>query len=44
VAVELAKDHFFDLSAARRELGFSPSYSMEDALKETIDDLKQRGF
>jgi nucleoside-diphosphate-sugar epimerase len=44
VAVELAKDHFFDLSAARRELGFSPGYSMEDALRETVDDLKQRGF
>ncbi len=44
VAVELAKDHFFDLSAARQELGFSPAYSMEEAMKETIYDLKQRGF
>lgn len=44
VAVELAKDHYFDLSAARRDLGFGPSYSMDAALGETISDLKDRGF
>lgn len=44
VAVELAKDHYFDLSAARRELGFEPAYAMQEALGETIKDLKQRGF
>jgi len=44
VAVELAKDHYFDLSAAQRDLGFNPSYSMEEALSQTIADLKKRGF
>lgn len=44
VAVELAKDHYFDLSAAQRELSFAPAYSMEEALVETIKDLKERGF
>lgn len=44
VAVELAKDHYFDLSAARRDLGFEPAYAMQEALGETIKDLKQRGF
>lgn len=44
VAVELAKDHYFDLSAAGRELGFEPAFEMEDALRETISDLKERGF
>lgn len=44
VAVELAKDHYFDLSAAQRDLNFQPAHSMEDALIETISDLKERGF
>jgi nucleoside-diphosphate-sugar epimerase len=44
VAVELAKDHYFDLSAAQRDLHFTPAYSMQEALNETISDLKQRGF
>lgn len=44
VAVELAKDHYFDLSAAQRDLNFTPAYEMQDALDETINDLKQRGL
>ena len=28
VATELAKDHWFDLSAARRDLGYAPRISM----------------
>ncbi len=44
VAVELAKDHYFDLAAAERDLGFHPAYSMEEALSQTISDLKARGF
>jgi nucleoside-diphosphate-sugar epimerase len=44
VAVELAKDHYFDLSAAERDLGYRPAYQMQDALGETIADLKERGF
>ena len=44
VAVELAKDHYFDISAARRDLGYESQVSMEDALKRTISDLHSRGF
>lgn len=44
VAVELAKDHYFDLNAARQELGFSPAFTLKAALAETISDLQQRGF
>jgi len=44
VAVELAKDHYFDLSAATRDLGYRPSVQMAVALERTIRDLKERGF
>ncbi|MGB0416939.1 MAG: NAD-dependent epimerase/dehydratase family protein [Coraliomargarita sp.] len=44
VAVELAKDHYFDISAARRDLGYAPSISMDAAVQATISDLKNRGF
>ncbi|MEM1222611.1 MAG: NAD-dependent epimerase/dehydratase family protein [Verrucomicrobiota bacterium] len=44
VAVELAKDHYFNIESARDVLGFCPKTSMEDALNVTIDDLKRRGF
>jgi nucleoside-diphosphate-sugar epimerase len=44
VAVELAKDHYFDISAARRELGYLAHTPMAEALNQTILDLKRRGF
>lgn len=44
VAVELAKDHYFDISAAQRDLGYEPKVSMTDALKKAIQDLNNRGF
>lgn len=44
VAVELAKDHYFDISAARRHLGYLATTPMAEALDQTILDLKQRGF
>ncbi|MGC6423619.1 MAG: NAD-dependent epimerase/dehydratase family protein [Lentimonas sp.] len=44
VAVELAKDHYFSIDAARRDLAYSPKTKMEPALAETINDLKKRGF
>ncbi len=40
VAVQLAKDHWFSIDAARRDLGYEPIVSMEDGLRETIDWLK----
>ena len=44
VAVELAKDHYFDIGAARRDLGYEPKVAMEEALEQTIRDLNARGF
>jgi nucleoside-diphosphate-sugar epimerase len=44
VAVELAKDHYFDLGAAYQDLGYKPGTEMQAALSETIRDLKERGF
>ncbi len=44
VAVELAKDHYFDISAARRDLGYEPKVSMSEALEQTVHDLNRRGF
>ncbi|MEX2382589.1 MAG: NAD-dependent epimerase/dehydratase family protein [Opitutales bacterium] len=36
VAVELAKDHYFDLSAARRDLAYEPRVSTEAGLEELV--------
>ncbi len=44
VAVELAKDHFFSLEAATRDLRYRPEITMKTALLHTISDLKIRGF
>ena len=44
VAVELAKDHYFDISAAGRDLGYLATTPMAEALDQTIVDLKKRGF
>ena len=44
VAVELAKDHYFDISAAQKELGYKAKVPMSEALELTIRDLKRRGF
>ena len=44
VAVELAKDHYFDMEAAHRDLAYKAAFDMKTALKATIEDLKARGF
>ncbi len=40
VAAELARDHWFDLGAARRELGYVPGVSMAQGTAELVADLK----
>lgn len=40
VAVELAKDHWFDISAAKRDLGYAPVVDSEKALAELAAWLK----
>jgi len=42
VAAELAKDHWFDIGAARRDSGYVPRISMEQGLRELVDSLRSR--
>ena len=41
VAVELAKDHFFNIAKAQKELGYVPEFSMSKAIENTVEDLKR---
>ncbi len=41
VAKELATDHWFDISAARRDLGYAPRVTMAAGTAEVIEHLKQ---
>lgn len=40
IAAELAKDHWFDISAARRDLGYTPRISMAQGTAELIASLR----
>jgi len=40
VAAELAKDHWFDISAARRELGFAPRIGMREGTAGLVAHLR----
>jgi nucleoside-diphosphate-sugar epimerase len=41
VAAELAKDHWFNIDAARRDLGYSPRISMAAGMTELIASLRR---
>ena len=41
IAAELAKDHWFDLSAARRDLGYTPRISMAEGTAALIAALQR---
>jgi 2-alkyl-3-oxoalkanoate reductase len=41
VAAELAKDHWFDFTAARRDLGYAPRVSMAAGTVELVEHLKR---
>lgn len=40
IAAELAKDHWFDISAARRDLGYAPKISMAAGTAALVQSLK----
>jgi nucleoside-diphosphate-sugar epimerase len=41
VANQLAKSHYFDISAANRDLGYVPRVSLQDGMERLIDWLKE---
>lgn len=41
VAAELAKDHWFDITAARRDLGYAPTISMAEGTAELVAALEK---
>jgi nucleoside-diphosphate-sugar epimerase len=41
VAKEMATDHWFDISAARRDLGYAPRVTMADGTAELIEHFKK---
>lgn len=43
VAAELAKDHWFSIVAARRDLGYQPRVSMADGTAELVDWYRRHG-
>lgn len=40
VAAELAKDHWFSIEAARRELGYAPRIGMKEGTEQLVTQLK----
>jgi nucleoside-diphosphate-sugar epimerase len=42
VAAELAKDHWFNITAARRDLGYTPRVNMAEGMAELVTLLTQR--
>ncbi len=42
VASELAKDHWFDITAAKRDLNYHPRVSMKEGLELTLKDIRAK--
>jgi nucleoside-diphosphate-sugar epimerase len=40
VATELAKDHWYSIAAARRDLGYAPKADLTKEMDELISSLK----
>ena len=44
LAVELAKNHFFNINAARRDLGYEPAINIETGLNQLVEHLNKAGL
>jgi nucleoside-diphosphate-sugar epimerase len=44
VATELGKDHFFNITAAKRDLAYTPTIDTDEGVEKTIHWLKQSSF
>jgi nucleoside-diphosphate-sugar epimerase len=42
IAAELAKDHWFSIDAARRDLGYAPRISMVEGTAQLVAELQSR--
>jgi nucleoside-diphosphate-sugar epimerase len=42
IAAELAKDHWFNISAARRDLAYSPRVGMVEGTAALVASLRKR--
>ena len=40
LASELALDHYYDISRAKRDFGYAPQFSMDAALERTLPFLR----
>ena len=40
--LQLSHNHYFDISAAKNELGYQPLIPPEEALKKTIEYFKEK--
>ena len=40
LASELALDHYYDISRAKRDFGYMPQFNMEEALEKTLPYLR----
>ena len=43
VAQQLSTEHWFDLTAARRDLGYEPIVSIDEGMRRLADSLKEQG-
>ena len=41
LANELAMSHYYDISRAKRDLGYAPVFTMQEALQRTLPYLKE---
>ena len=41
IATELAKDHWFDIGAARRDLGYSPRITVGELTAELVQGFRR---